>query len=77
VPDAAPVADMIDLLTPELVVDRPPAGQDTSRYVRSYLIIRIFVGALGVALSTRSLHYPDSADAINAIPVSSTTMPPT
>jgi hypothetical protein len=41
---------LIDLLTPELVVDRPLAGQDTSRYVRSYLIMRILVGALGVAL---------------------------
>lgn len=41
---------MIDLLTPELTVDRPPAGQEASRYVRSYLIMRVFVGALGVAL---------------------------
>lgn len=41
---------MIDFLTPELRVDRPPAGQEVSRYVRSYLIMRIFVGALGVAL---------------------------
>jgi hypothetical protein len=41
---------MIDLLTPELTVDRPPADRDASRYVRSYLFMRTFVGALGVAL---------------------------
>ena len=41
---------MIDLLRPELRVERPPAGQEVSRYVRSYLLMRIFVGALGVAL---------------------------
>jgi hypothetical protein len=39
-----------DLLTPELTVDRPAPGQEVSRYVRSYLIMRILVGALGVAL---------------------------
>jgi hypothetical protein len=42
--------DVIDLLTPERTVERPPADQDVSRYVRSYLIMRVFVGALGVAL---------------------------
>jgi hypothetical protein len=41
---------VIDALTPQLAVDRPPAGGDAARYVRSYLIMRIFVGALGVAL---------------------------
>jgi hypothetical protein len=41
---------MIDLLTPELTVERPPADREVSRYVRSYLIMRVFVGALGVAL---------------------------
>jgi hypothetical protein len=41
---------MIDLLTPELTVDRPPKGGDAARYVRSYLIMRLFIGALGVAL---------------------------
>jgi hypothetical protein len=41
---------MIDLLTPELRVDRPPADGEVSRYVRSYLIMRASVGALGVAL---------------------------
>lgn len=41
---------MIDLLTPELTVQRPPPGEEASRYVRSYLIMRIFIGALGVAL---------------------------
>lgn len=41
---------MTGLLTPEPVRDRPRAGEETSRYVRSYLIMRIVVGALGVAL---------------------------
>ncbi len=41
---------MIDLLTPELKVERPPPGGEASRYVRSFLIMRIFIGALGVAL---------------------------
>ena len=41
---------MIDLLTPERAVEPRPAGRDTSRYVRSYLFMRVFVGALGVAL---------------------------
>jgi hypothetical protein len=40
----------LDFLTPELTVERPPADRDVSRYVRSYLIMRISVGALGVAL---------------------------
>jgi hypothetical protein len=40
---------MIDLLKPELTVDRPEGGDDF-RYVRSYLIMRLLVGALGVAL---------------------------
>lgn len=48
---------MIDLLTPELTVERPeltversPPDEDGSRYLRSYLIMRVLVGALGVAL---------------------------
>ena len=41
---------MIDLLKPELAVEPRPTDPDTSRYVRSYLIMRAFVGALGVAL---------------------------
>ena len=42
---------MIDLLTPERAVEpRPPTGRDTSRYVRSYLIMRVLLGALGVLL---------------------------
>lgn len=41
---------MIDLLTPELTVEPRPTDPDRSRYVRSYLIMRIFVGVLGVAL---------------------------
>ncbi len=36
-------------LQPEMSVERP-AGPDTSRYVRSYLIMRAMVGALGIAL---------------------------
>jgi hypothetical protein len=41
---------MIDLLKPELTVGPRPTDPETSRYVRSYLIMRVFVGALGVAL---------------------------
>ena len=41
---------MIDLLKPELTVERPPSDPDTSRYVRSYLILRVLLGSLGVAL---------------------------
>lgn len=41
---------MIDLLKPELTVERPPAKDDASRYVRSYLIMRILIGAIGVSL---------------------------
>ena len=41
---------MIDLLKPEVTVEPRPADPDTSRYVRSYLIMRIFIGALAVAL---------------------------
>jgi hypothetical protein len=41
---------MIDLLQPELTVEPRPADPEAARYVRSYLIMRVFVGALGVAL---------------------------
>ena len=43
---------MIDLLTPPVAVERPadPTDRDTARYVRSYLIMRVLVGALGIAL---------------------------
>lgn len=41
---------MIDLLRPEVTVEPRPADRETSRYVRSYLIMRVFVGALGVVL---------------------------
>jgi hypothetical protein len=41
---------MIDLLNPEVTVGPRPTDPETSRYVRSYLIMRVFVGALGVAL---------------------------
>jgi len=41
---------VIDLLRPELTVEPRPKDPETSRYVRSYLIMRVFVGALGVAL---------------------------
>jgi hypothetical protein len=41
---------VIDLLQPELTVEPRPADRETSRYVRSYLIMRVLVGALGIAL---------------------------
>jgi hypothetical protein len=41
---------VIDLLKPELTVEPRPTDLETSRYVRSYLIMRVLVGALGVAL---------------------------
>ncbi len=41
---------MIDLLKPEVTVEPRPVDPDMSRYVRSYLIMRIFIGALAVAL---------------------------
>ena len=41
---------MIDLLTPELTVGPRPAEREGARYVRSYLVMRLLVGALGVAL---------------------------
>jgi Kef-type K+ transport system membrane component KefB len=41
---------MIDLLTPELTVGPRPAGREGARYVRSYLVMRLLVGALGVVL---------------------------
>jgi thiol:disulfide interchange protein len=41
---------MLALLRPEKTVRPRPADQEGSRYVRSYLIMRLFVGALGVAL---------------------------
>jgi hypothetical protein len=41
---------MIDMLEPELTVEQRPTDPGTARYVRSFLIMRIFVGALGVAL---------------------------
>jgi hypothetical protein len=40
---------MSDLLTPQRTVE-PRPGRETSRYVRSYLIMRVLVGALAVAL---------------------------
>jgi hypothetical protein len=44
------VPPLTDLLRPQLTVEPRPADPDTSRYVRSYLWMRVFVGALGVAL---------------------------
>jgi hypothetical protein len=41
---------MIDLLQPELTVEPRPTDPEAARYVRSYLIMRIFIGALGVVL---------------------------
>jgi hypothetical protein len=40
---------VIDFLRPQLTVERPDQGED-ARYVRSYLLMRVLVGALGVAL---------------------------
>jgi hypothetical protein len=40
----------LDFLTPQLRVEPRPTDPEVSRYVRSYLIMRIFVGLLGVAL---------------------------
>lgn len=39
---------MIDLLEPQRTIDE--SNRDTSRYVRSYLIMRVFIGVLAVAL---------------------------
>ncbi|MDP9492255.1 MAG: hypothetical protein M3P42_08685 [Actinomycetota bacterium] len=39
---------MTGFLTPQVTVDE--ANRDTSRYVRSYLVMRVLVGALAVAL---------------------------
>ena len=41
---------MIDLLKPEVTTEPRPSDPETSRYVRSYLIMRALVGALAVAL---------------------------
>ena len=41
---------MIDLLQPELTVEPRPTDPESARYVRSYLVMRVFVGALGIAL---------------------------
>lgn len=41
---------MVDLLKPQLRVEPRSADPEASRYVRSYLIMRALVGALGVAL---------------------------
>jgi hypothetical protein len=41
---------MIDLLTPQLTVEPRPADPQAARYVRSYLIMRVFIGVLGIAL---------------------------
>lgn len=43
---------MNSYLQPEATVERPagPTTPDTSRYLRSYLILRTMVGALGIAL---------------------------
>lgn len=41
---------LLDYLKPETTVERPPSGQDVSRYVWSYLVLRLIVGAVGVAL---------------------------
>jgi hypothetical protein len=39
-----------DFLKPELTFEPRPIGRETARYVRSFLLMRILVGALGVML---------------------------
>jgi hypothetical protein len=39
-----------DFLKPELTFEPRPTDRETARYVRSFLILRIVVGALGVML---------------------------
>lgn len=41
---------MIDMLEPDLASDPRPTDPGTARYVRSFLIMRVLVGALAVAL---------------------------
>ena len=44
------VAKTPDFLTPDMTFEPRPIGRETARYIRSFLILRIVVGALGVAL---------------------------
>ena len=41
---------MREFLQPVVAVHPPPAGPDATRYVRSYLIMRVLVGVIGIAL---------------------------
>jgi O-antigen/teichoic acid export membrane protein len=41
---------MTSLLTPVVTIEARPTNPDVARYVRAYLVMRVFVGALGVAL---------------------------
>ena len=41
---------MIDLLTPERTTEARSSDPEASRYVKSYLVMRLFVGALGFLL---------------------------
>lgn len=41
---------MMDFLKPVVKVEPRPTDPDTSRYIRSYLIMRVLVGALAIAL---------------------------
>ena len=44
------VAKAPDFLTPDIAGERRPTDERMARYIRSFLIMRIVVGALGVAL---------------------------
>jgi hypothetical protein len=41
---------MREFLQPVVAVHPPPSGPDATRYVRSYLIMRVLVGAIGIGL---------------------------
>jgi len=41
---------MREFLQPVVAVHPPPAGPDATRYVRSYLIMRVLVGVIGIGL---------------------------
>ena len=64
---------------PHPALERRQLGDALTASTRGGLSGFSFVssGSAGPSPSLPSDHYPDSADAINAIPVSRTTMPPT
>jgi len=44
---------MRPFLTPVVAVDPRPADSETARYVCSFLLLRVMVGALGIARRRR------------------------